>query len=96
MVDFGNKLKALRLNAGLTQKQLAEQMKVTKSVISYYELQERYPSPESLIKLAAIFSVSTDYLLGIDKKETLDISNLSDTQVDTVRRVIAEFNKINK
>lgn len=96
MVDFGNKLKALRLNAGLTQKQLAEQMKVTKSVISYYELQERYPSPESLIKLAAIFSVSTDYLLGIDKKETLDISNLSDTQVDIVRRLIAEFNKINK
>ena len=96
MVDFGNKLKALRLNDGLTQKQLAEQMKVTKSVISYYELQERYPSPESLIKLAAIFSVSTDYLLGIDKKETLDVSNLSDTQVDTVRRVIAEFNKINK
>ena len=96
MVDFGNKLKALRLNAGLTQKQLAEQMKVTKSVISYYELQERYPSPESLIKLATIFSVSTDYLLGIDKKEMLDVSNLSDTQVDTVRRVIAEFNKINK
>ncbi len=96
MVDFGNKLKELRLQAGLTQKQLAEQIKVTKSVISYYELQERYPSPETLVKLSKVFHVTTDYLLGVEKKKTLDVSSLSDTQIDAVRRVIAEFNKANK
>ena len=96
MVDFGNKLKELRLQAGLTQKQLAEQIKVTKSVISYYELQERYPSPETLVKLSKVFHVTTDYLLGVEKKKTLDVSSLSDTQIDAVRRVIAEFNKTDK
>ena len=65
MVDFGNVLKKLRQQEGLTQQQLANKLGVTKSVISYYELQERYPSPDILTKLAQIFHVSTDYLLGI-------------------------------
>ena len=64
MVDFGAKLKQLRLEEGLTQQQLADRIGVTKSVISYYELQERYPSPEVLTKLASVFHVSTDYVFG--------------------------------
>ena len=66
MVDFGARLKALRQESGYTQQQLAEKLCVTKAVVSYYELQERYPSPEILIKLASIFHVSTDYLLGLE------------------------------
>ena len=61
----------------MTQLQLAQRIGVTKSVVSYYELQERTPSPEVLRKLAGIFKVSTDYLLGLDTRETLDISGLS-------------------
>ena len=45
-MDFGNKLKELRMQNGLTQQQLATQLGVTKSVISFYERQERTPSPE--------------------------------------------------
>ncbi len=78
MVDFGIRLKSLRNQTGLTQKQLAERLGVTKSVVSYYELQERYPSPEVLIKLAQIFHVSTDYLLGIESSQVLDISDLDE------------------
>lgn len=78
MVDFGTRLKALRTQMGLTQKQLAERLGVTKSVVSYYELQERYPSPEILVKLARIFHVSTDYLLGVEMSQYLDISDLDD------------------
>ena len=45
MVDFGNRLKQLRIREGYTQQQLADKLGVTKSVVSYYELQERYPRP---------------------------------------------------
>lgn len=76
-MDFGQRLKALRTQAGMTQLQLAQRIGVTKSVVSYYELQERTPSPEVLRKLAGIFKVSTDYLLGLDARESLDISGLS-------------------
>ena len=89
MVDFGRKLKELRIQAGLTQKQLAERVKVTKSVISYYELQERYPSPEMLIKLANIFNVSTDFLLGIEKQQTLDISGLDEEDMRLLQHTIS-------
>lgn len=88
MVDFGNTLKKLRLQAGLTQQQLADKLRVTKSVISYYELQERYPSPEVLMKLAAIFHVSTDYLLGIDHSNTLDLTGLTEEDIVILRQLI--------
>lgn len=82
MVDFGNKLKQLRLQAGLTQKQLADKLGVTKSVVSYYELQERYPSPDTLIKLCGIFGVTADYLLGMQANHTLDVSGLTDEEIN--------------
>lgn len=87
MVDFGNILKELRLQAGLTQKDLAAKIGVTKSVISYYELSERSPSPEVLIKLANIFHVSTDYLLGIEAKTSpvLDMTGLKDEDIALLR-----------
>lgn len=87
-MDFGRQLKKLRQEAGLTQKQLASQIGVTKSVISFYELQERIPSPEVLVKLAAVFHVSTDYLLGIEKEKTLDISGLDEDDEKLMRLVV--------
>lgn len=87
--DFGSKLKTLRLQAGLTQKQLAEQIGVTKSVVSFYELRERTPSPEVLIKLTAVFHVSADYLLGIEKNRTIDISGL-DAEDEKIVQLLVE------
>lgn len=84
-VEFSNRLKELRTQAGLTQLQLAQRLGITKSVISFYELSERAPSPDVLIRLAKIFHVSTDYLLGLDKKETLDISGISKNDVAILR-----------
>ena len=96
MVDFGNILKKLRLEEGMTQAQLADRLGVTKSVVSYYELHERMPSPEILIKLAAIFHVSTDYLLGLDKKETVDLDGLDENDIATVKHLIANLRRKNQ
>lgn len=95
-MDFGTKLKELRTNAGLTQKQLANQIGVTKSVISFYELQERTPSPAILVKLAAVFHVSADYLLGIEKEKSLDVSGLDDNDIKVVSLMIETLRKKNK
>lgn len=87
-MDFGTRLKNLRKQAGLTQQQLATQLGITKSVVSFYELQERSPSPEVLIKLSAIFHVSTDYLLGLDTRETIDVSDLDVKDIQAVRAIV--------
>ena len=95
MVDFGNILKKLRMQEGYTQQQLAEKLGITKSVVSYYELQERYPSPDVLIRLSYIFHVTTDYLLGIDHKEMVDLNGLNDEDIITVKRMIASLRQKN-
>ena len=93
MVDFGNTLKKLRQESGYTQQQLADKLCVTKSVISYYELQERYPSPEVLIKLSRIFHVSTDYLLGLEKEETVSLAGLDPDDVIIIKKMIDSLKK---
>ena len=93
MVDFGNILRKLRLQERITQQQLAERLGVTKSVVSYYELQERTPSPEILVKLAAIFHVTTDYLLGLEAREIIDLSGLDDEDIATVKQMVSALKK---
>ncbi len=78
MVNFGEKLRQLRTDAGITQAELAKRLNVSKSVVSYYELQERTPSPDVLIRLARIFHVTTDYLLGLDQRKMIDVTGLGD------------------
>lgn len=95
-MDFGNRLKELRLQAGLTQKQLADLIGVTKSVISFYERQERTPSPDVLKKLASVFHVSTDFLLDIDKVKRLDISGLDENDIQIVSMMVDALQKKNQ
>lgn len=81
MVAFGTVLKELRTRSGMSQKQLAEKLGVTKSVVSYYEQSERTPSPEMLVKIAGVFHVTTDYLLGLEAEAVLDISDLQNEDI---------------
>lgn len=96
MVDFGLKLKELRKQAGMTQQQLADKLGITKSVVSYYELSERTPSPDVLRDLALIFKVSADYLLGIDRSKVIDVSDLSDEDVKLLLVTIETLRNKNK
>ena len=97
MVDFGENLKMLRQNAGLTQKQLAERLWISKATVSYYEQSLRCPSPEILIKLSNIFHVSTDYLLGMEnKKQTLDVTDLSDEDIKLLQDIIKRLRNTKK
>ncbi len=97
MVDFGTTLKELRQSAGLTQKQLAEKLWLSKATVSYYEQSLRYPSPEILVKLSNVFHVSTDYLLGIeDKKQTLDVTGLPDEDIRFLEDAVSLLRKKNQ
>lgn len=64
------RLKELREGKKLTQSQLGEQIGAKKSAISLWESGKRQPDKDTLIRLAALFGVSVDYLLGRDEQET--------------------------
>lgn len=63
-MSLGSRIKQLRLSMGWTQSQLGEKISVTKASVSGYENDTRSPDKEILVKLAKIFNVTTDYLLG--------------------------------
>lgn len=88
MVDFGNNLKTLRLQNGLTQAQVAQKLGVTKSVISAYETGLRLPSYDILINISKIFKVSTDYLLGLENIRELDLSGLTEEEIQALLNLI--------
>lgn len=64
--SFSERLKYLREERGLTQRQLEEKLngKITKSAISFWELGLRTPNLDAVILLADFFGVSIDYLAG--------------------------------
>lgn len=88
MVEFGQKLRLLRKQNNLTQKQLAALIGVKNSVISFYEVGDRVPSPDVIKKLASSLHVTSDYLLGIEKEESVSIAGLSETDKHLVRALV--------
>jgi len=63
---FIERLRELRLAKNITQVQLANEIKISKSAISSWEKGERVPSALAIIALAKFFGVTSDYLLGLE------------------------------
>jgi len=91
MIDFGDKLKAMRTAKALSQEQLAKRLSITKSMISAYENSVRLPSYDVLTKIALFFNVSFDYLFGFSEHQFLDTTGLSDNQIKALSLLIDEF-----
>ena len=96
MVEFGKLLRELRRQKNLTQKQLADLVGVQNSVISFYELGDRMPSPEVIAKLACALHVSTDYLMGVEKTESIDVSGLCEEDIKLVRQLVDNLRQRNQ
>ncbi len=64
-VLLGERLKELREEQGLTQKQLAQKLNLHSVTYLHYEKSQREPPLSVLIDMALFFEVSTDYLLGL-------------------------------
>ena len=80
---LGLRLQEQRIFLKLSQKDVAEAINVSPSVISNYESGERTPSVENLMALAGLYRCSTDYLLGLDNgncSSYIDTSSLTTEQ----------------
>lgn len=61
---FGQRIVELRKRQGLTQTELAKTIGISRSALSLYEIEKRQPDWETINKMASLFDVSVDYLLG--------------------------------
>jgi transcriptional regulator with XRE-family HTH domain len=96
MVNFRANIKKLRQQNHMTQKELAQRVGVSKAIISAYETEMRYPSYDVLIKLAATFGVTTDFLLGLEKKNIVDVTGLDEEEIQIINSLISVFRKRKK
>lgn len=69
---FGEKLKEIREESKMTQKQLADKIGVNRATIAGYETKGKEPSYNTLIKIAQTLNCSLDYLLGYKEKDNSD------------------------
>ncbi len=76
MMNFGQKIKKLRTDAGLSQAMLAEHIGVSVQSISNWECNNTMPDISQIVPLASILCVSTDYLLGVGFDEKADHETL--------------------
>ena len=76
-----DRIKALREARGWTQAELARKMNMTRNGINSWEQGLSMPSPPSLVDLARLFSVSTDYLLGVENYSAVNVTGLNEEDV---------------
>lgn len=90
------KLRKLRSKNGLSQKQVADRIGVSASIVSGYETGERTPSTEVLLSLSYLYNCSTDYLLGRQAMEpafVLSTEGLTDRQIQAITALIESIKK---
>ena len=91
-IKFNIRLKELRLEAGLTQKDLAKAIEVGRTTISEYESGKIVPKQEGLLKLANHFNVSVDYLTGVSNERATRKQNASDLDslLNTIHHILLD------
>lgn len=80
---LGNNIKELRKNMRMTQKDLAEAMRVSQQTVGAWETERAIPGADTLSDLADYFNVTTDYLLGRPEKKD-DDTKTADIKDDDV------------
>lgn len=92
---LNEQIKKLRIAKGLNQVQLANKLGITKQCVSNWGNNNIQPSVDMLIKLCSFFSVSSDFLLGLDKEKYINVSALSDTQLMHIQNIIDDLTQKN-
>ena len=108
MGTFGQRLKELRNDRGISQNELSKHIGVSKSSVNMYERDEREPGFETLEAIADFFNVNMDYLLGRGPKVSTDISpeniaisvqidgdQFSDVAIQTLIKFISTLKDLN-
>ena len=89
---LSKRLKELRMESGLTQRELGERVNVTKVSICCYENGTRTPTLDTLTKLGKVLDVDVDYLLGYDspvkeKGKSKKVINMAKEEIEFITEI---------
>lgn len=102
-MSFGSKLKTLRKEKSLSQRQIAESLGMSINSISQYENDKRFPDEKVLVRLCKYYDVTSDYLLGLcETKKSLHVydelysNKLDSEQKELISKLIDMINIVQK
>lgn len=90
---LGERINKLRISRGWNQVQLAEKLNITKQTVSNWENENIQPSIEMLVRIAKLFRVSSDYLLGLDETPIINVEGLPIQFVAHLTQIIDDYNE---
>jgi len=88
---IADRIKYLREKNDKTQSALAKQLGITRASVNAWEMGISVPSTQYIVELSRIFDVSTDYLLGVEKSATIDISGLSEPDIQLLYQIVSHL-----
>lgn len=88
---LGKRINELRIAFGWSQVQLAEKLNISKQTVSNWENENIQPSIEMLVRIAKLFHVSTDYLLGLDTTQTINVDGLPKSFIAHLTQIIEDY-----
>ena len=92
---IADRIKFLREQQKMTQTELSKRLGITRSSVNAWEIGISVPSTQYIVEIAAIFKVSTDYLLGVSATVTLPVADLSEQDVHMVYQLLDYIRKKN-
>lgn len=92
---IADRIKYLREMKKMSQTELAKRLSITRSSVNAWEMGISVPSTQYIVELAEIFKISTDYLLGVDNTVTVNVSGLTDADIQFVHSIISYLREKN-
>lgn len=92
---LGSRISELRAARNWTQVDLAKRLSVAKQTVSNWENDNIQPSIEMLVRLAKLFNVTTDYLLGLEDIPRISVAGLPETVVAHICLLIDDYRSAN-
>lgn len=91
MYDLGFRIKEIRTQRGMAQKELAKRINKSKSAVCGYKNDAQVPPLDVLISIASVLNVSLDYLAGFEDNDSISVRNLTSQQKDIISLLFDEF-----
>lgn len=90
---IGERIREVREKNEMTQSALAKRFGISRSAVNAWEMGISVPSAQYLVELSLLFGVSTDYLLGLDRSETIDTSFLEEEEKQAICALLNCFRR---
>ena len=88
VINIADRIKYLRDKNGMTQTHLAKKLGISRSAVNAWEMGLSLPSLANVMEMSKIFNVTTDYILNLQSKVLIDISELDQDQRELVFKLV--------